>query len=267
MRKLLRGFGRFFKDIFRDSESQSTLRQVRSFRLFALVVLIILDIFLIYVILGKSVPQFYFPQDVYISNLTPNSATVSWNTKLPIESIVLLSTNGTFPLLPNLHKERFFDDKDRFFKEPNKYRLHHTTVSNLTPGTTYRFGIYVGLKRLRTVRFTTPEQGLTQSEPIILTGKVLHTDGQTQAAGLNVYYRVRSASASSSLLSTVTDPEGIWLFDASKFYTRDLSSKLEVLDNMDQIVTIDASPLGKYEVATSSASLKQWPTVTIKDKR
>jgi hypothetical protein len=267
MHILRKGLGGFFKDIFRDSDSPSTLRRIRSLKLFAIVILLFLDIFLIYFIFSKPVSPPFFPQDVFISNLTPNSASVSWSTKVPVESIVLLSDSESFPFLPFLSKERFYDDKDKYFKEPNKYRLHHVTAGNLLPGTTYRFGIYVGLKRVRQVKFTTPQNSLDSKTPSIITGKVLHTDGQTQAAGLNVYYIVTSGDNSSTLLSTISDPDGIWLFDAAKFYTKDLSGSLKVQDNLNQIVTIDASPLGKYEISTTSASLKQWPTVTLKDKR
>jgi hypothetical protein len=267
MHILSKGFRGFFRDIFKESDSPSTLKRVRSFKLFAILILAFLDIFLIYFIFSKPVSQAYYPQDVFISNLTPNSAAISWNTKTPIESIILLTDSESFPPLPFLSKERFYDDKDKFFKEPNKYRLHHVTVGNLLPGKTYKFGIYAGLKRVRQVKFTTPKNSLDATTPSIITGKVLHTDGQTQAAGLNVYYIVSSGDNRSTLLSTVSDPEGIWLFDASKLYKEDLISPLKANDNMNHIITIDASPLGKYEISTTSASLKQWPTVTLKDKR
>jgi hypothetical protein len=129
---------------------------------------------LLFVIVGVSVYEYFriAPNNVYFTNVTSNSVTVSWNTKRATSSSVL-ATEGEkrIPVAVVLKGERYFDTRDVTNAELNateqtseniseddslvakmdnfqtevvvtdrgKYYTHHVTVTNLDPETEYSF--------------------------------------------------------------------------------------------------------------------------------
>ena len=115
------------------------------------------------------------PREVHFTNITSSSVTVSWNTKSPISSCVIVNKDkGFFPInILGLGKERFYDTRDVTKAEleasekttenisngdgmevsmsdvvteikvsqKGKYYTHHVTVKNLDPESEYSFMI------------------------------------------------------------------------------------------------------------------------------
>lgn len=231
----------------------------RTYRIYLIIVLVVLDLILAGILISRPVNKAFLPDNVFISNISEDQATISWVTKRPSESKVLLSTSDKFPILPFFSRV-YKDDKDNNNKK-GLYGIHHVTVKNLLPSRTYRFGIYLGFKKLRQVKFTTAQQPLEDKSSNIVSGRVVLKD-QTGLGGVNVYLRAQTASSSSSLLSTFTDVGGQWNLDLAKLRTSDLTLKFNVDEQVKQQLIIEAGSLGGYELSTKSASLRVWPTIT-----
>lgn len=215
----------------------------------------------------KPVNIAYIPNDVFLSNITKTSATISWNTKRPDKSLSLLSLSPDLPSLSFFGNQKYTDDKDIGLKEPASYYTHHITVDNLEPGKTYRFGIYHGFKKVRQVRFNTALENLTNQESRVIFGKVVSSDRKGKVAGANIFFRARNASESSTLISTISNEAGQWSMNIGSLLKKDLSSEFLIDGGVRQEITVDATPNGRYELATRSATLQKWPTVVLREKR
>ncbi|MBI2022752.1 fibronectin type III domain-containing protein [Candidatus Daviesbacteria bacterium] len=268
---ILKKFSGFFADIFKGKEDKELFapkKRIREYKIFLIILLLILDLSLLYVLYIRPISHVYYPEDVFISNITDKQATISWTTKKGVESLVLLSKTQNFPILPIFSRQKFNDDKDKIFNDPQPYTLHHVTVSNLLPGKTYRFGMYVGVKKVRQVKFNTAsESKLSEELQSQIKGLVIAPDGKIGMPGVNVYFRASTASESSSLLSTITDEYGGWVFDTANLMNKNLSDQFVLSDGMKQEVSISAGTLGKYELSTRSASLRDWPNLVLREKR
>lgn len=250
---------------------------LRTYRLYLIVLLIVLDLILAWILISRPIKPSFLPDNVFISNLSQDQATISWVTKRPTESKVLLSTSDQFPILP-IFSTQYKDDKDlviaRTLPSPfgerkdqgdkrGVYSIHHVTVKNLLPNRTYRLGIYLGFKKLRQVKFTTAKASLEGRDDDLINGKVVSADGQSGLEGVNVYYRAQTATSSSNLLSTITSSEGGWRLDLSNLSSNDLREHFPIKDGVKQQLIVEAGPLGGYELSTKSASLRVWPTITV----
>ncbi len=266
MKKIFQGVGNFFKSIFGSRERfnlQTSRRKIRQLKIFIIIILAFLDLFLFYIVFTKPISPSFQPKNVFISNITPTQATISWTTRKSSETLVLLSESRNFPILPQFSKKRFRDDKDLAFDSPAKFNLHHVTVSGLIPGKTYRFGIYSGIKKVRQVKFTTaPNIDLASSK--IITGKVLKSDKKSPAPGVNIFFRAITASASSTLISAITDVKGEWMMDIGNLKSKDLKNEFPINSKVRQRIIIDATPLGRFQTSSRSAELRKWPTVVLR---
>lgn len=264
--KTIRGLKTFFKNIFSEREEKTPVTKLKlnSYKLFAILTLIVLNILLVVIIWLKPISFVYIPDNVFISNLTASSATISWTTKRPAESIILLSENQNFPLISTF-SQKYHDDKDVLGQKPKSYNVHHVTVKDLMPSKTYRFAIYYGVKKVRQVKFQTAANDFTNPKDLI-TGRVMASDKLTPASGVNVFYRARDARASSELLSTMTDKEGKWEFDLGALKNSQLVDIYQIKDGVRQEINIEAGSNQNYEISTKSATLKSWPTVVLKSK-
>lgn len=233
----------------------------RTYRIYLIVVLTALDLILVWILISRPVNNAFLPDNVFISNLSQNQATISWVTKRSSESKVLLSTSDKFPILPFFSRV-YKDDKDNNDKR-GLYGIHHVTVKNLLAGKTYRFAIYLGFKKLRQVKFTTAKLPVEAKSSNTVSGKVVLKD-QKGLGGVNVYWKAGDATSSSGLLSTYTDADGDWRIDLANLRRSDLSAQFELDEGVRQQLIVEAGPLGGYELATKSASLRVWPTITVK---
>lgn len=266
MKKFFKSIVAFLKNIYegRDKFNLSTSRRkIRQLKIFIIIILAFLDLFLFYIVFTKPISPSYQPKNVFISNITSSQATISWTTKKPSETLVLLSQSKNFPILPQFSKKRFRDDKDLAFGNPAKLNLHHVSVSDLMPNKTYRFGIYSGIKKVRQVKFTTaPEVEKPTSK--VISGKVLKSDKISPAPGVNIFFRALTSSSSSALISAFTDVKGEWEMDIGNLKSKDLKNEFPINKKVRQRIIIDATPLGRFQTASRSADLRRWPTVVLR---
>lgn len=119
----------------------------------------------------KASPNFQ-PKDVKVTNIEDKSATISWQTSTPTTSFVTFGQGG-------LGEQVVLDDRDQ--TSPQKRRLHHVTLKNLAPATTYLFKISSGKFTSATLKFTTAPQAFSPNglEPIF--GSVI--EGNTALGG------------------------------------------------------------------------------------
>lgn len=257
-------FRKFFREIFSEKKVIDThKKRITSLKVYLIIILFFLNLSLLIILFLKPVGTAYLPVDVFISNLTDSTATISWSTRRPAESKVLLSESADFPIVPIFSKS-YKDDKDKGLKDSFKYYTHHITVENLNPGTTYRFGIYHGVKKLRQVRFETALKNEVLHRSKIISGKIVRAD--SKVPGANVYFRSRTANSSSQLLSTISNSEGTWILDIGSLKVRNLEKNFTLSKDTRQEITIDATPYGRYEMSSKDPGQSAWPTVTLREK-
>ena len=146
--------------------------------------------------------------DVQVSNLRDVSATISWLTGTPVTGTVRYSTNpaNLDQLVP--------DDRGGAAES----RVHHATLTGLTPETTYYFDVMSGSE----VDDNSGGHYQVATGPVLsppgsdlIWGQVFESDGVTPASDVLVFLRVQDgdsagSSAQSALLSGLTDAAGYW---------------------------------------------------------
>lgn len=95
--------------------------------------------------------------NVRITNLTSNSATITWTTKKPVSGKVFLSKDNSFlPVFGNIGKEVFYDDRDTKQDQNGDFVLtsqssrvtHHVTIRKLDPDSKYYIRIGSTIKTI-----------------------------------------------------------------------------------------------------------------------
>lgn len=171
-------------------------------------------------------------REVTLSNLTSNSATISWVTDDSLKASVQFSKNNTWPILIDrlFTKDMAYDDRNTK-EEGASYvysseiasdrKIHHVTVRNLDPETTYYFRINGNFKTFSADlnSFTTLKLDDTLVEPDPVYGKVKNyvVDEPEPVDGI-IFYRVidpTDASKKSMLYSSTISPESSWSGDLS----------------------------------------------------
>jgi len=152
---------------------------------------------------GRASPG-VFPKEVKITNLSPNSFTVSWITSQAVRGNVLYGTS---------ENEIFFKALDDRGEETSSL-IHYVTLKELKPGTTYYFNLVSGGDIFdnggRPYLITTPQlSGATPSPPFILKGRA----GEE---GI-VYFSLNESLPVSSL----TDERGNFLLNLNNALRKD----------------------------------------------
>jgi len=146
------------------------------------------------------------PSEVRITNLSENSATVSFVTQNQTLASVVF---GTYPDLSSASVA--FDDRGNNISSS----IHHLTLKNLQPGTTYYFCLVSGGKTFDNQGtpyvFSTPKHtGFTPSPPFVIKGR--------QNPETIVYFSFPSSTS----LSTLTSEDGNWLLSLNNVLTKNL---------------------------------------------
>lgn len=230
--------------------------------IFILLGLIFLSYFIFlafYLIEPKSAPQ-----NVFVSNLTDAQATVSYTTKIPIRSYILVSKNGKFPLLPIFTKP-ILDDGEKNLGKNGFYATHHITISNLDPQITYKFRIYQKLKAIYEGEFKTASISESPASPSPVYGKVFTSD-KKPIVGAIVYFRAENKSNKSNLLSTLTNVNGGWSIDLANLKTADYTKQFVLTDKTIETIVVEAADNGSGKASTTVGKDKPWPDILLKKK-
>ncbi|MBI4999485.1 fibronectin type III domain-containing protein [Candidatus Gottesmanbacteria bacterium] len=177
--------------------------------IFALVLISFLGTFFVLLI---SFAREAKPENVKVTNITDQSLTLSWTTAKPTLGFVRFSG------------KKVFDDHLRVST------VHHVTLKNLKPQTSYYYRLGGGFrlfkfdkegKSLPNIKTAPVLEKISQPRPAY--GKVLTSEGKP-AARVIVYL----SPSSSSLISTLTNDQGNYSFDLSSLGTTPEPFLLEV---------------------------------------
>lgn len=185
-----------------------------------------------------SVRDNFFPRKVSVSNITGASLSISWMTDRQVEASLVINGLG--------------DIADQV-EGPSL--LHHVTVGNLSPNTSYVYRI-----KNKGKTYTQNADGnafppaktlpvltqITQPHPIF--GQVKMSDEKTPVHPAIVYLRVDDPDPApgSGLLSTFVRANGFWLLDLGNL--RDVQGRVFEFDENDlELIRVEADGLGSGE--------------------
>jgi len=112
------------------------------------------------IVIFESAPEV---QNLKITNVSDNSATITWTSSSPrLDSVVYTPEGSPANQLGLFGGERFFDDRDiiqtgsiiNYFQLKSRY-THHVTLTNLQPEKEYSFNIVGAIKSTAAAKFTT----------------------------------------------------------------------------------------------------------------
>ena len=191
------------------------------------------------------------PKNVRISNITPESFTVSWTTDKKTIGFVEQSKNN-FSTRSNA-----FDSFDR----PDY--IHNVVLRGLKPKTKYFFKINSDGSSFDNEgivwQTTTAENIDVEPTSNIISGKVVKPNG-LPVEGALVYVTV----GGSSLISTTTESEGNWFVNISKARIRTLDSYVDIQDMDTPIeIFIQSGPSGIASAQVYPISAKPVPPIIL----
>lgn len=205
------------------------------------------------------------PENVWISNVTDQSLTISWTTPKPCFGFVFYSSKKIpfalltrIPFLTSLMISHFYFPYPKIAADDHLDfdNTHHVTLKNLKPETAYYYRISTGLHLYRYYL----EEDKKQILPSIKTGPVLEElsvpepvygqvvlekDLETPVKNAIVYFK----TFESNLLSTLTSDYGNYILDLSNLRTKDFKNQV-ILDQDRPInLEVEAKPLGKGKIS------------------
>lgn len=225
-------------------------------KLFAIGILIEL---LLIIFVPKFFEQGSPTRNIFVTNITDSKATISWTTLVATKGILILSEANSFPLLPFLAPNQYVDDREKGTGEAGVHTTHYVTLTNLMPETDYYFRIYQGLKVDKKGYFKTPGLIDAPSEPKVVTGKVISSQGSHPIPGAIIYFQVGQDASSSALLSTLSGRSGDWALDISQLRTSDLNKFYDLTPQTPAKILVEGGGSGTAKLATDSATLVNWP--------
>lgn len=166
-------------------------------------------------------------QNITLSNLTDDSATISWQTSTPIASFITFGQTSP-------DEQTILDDRDTNLPtgKPKAYSIHYVTIKNLLPKTTYQYKIVSGKILSEINKFTTaaPLNSQTGFRPII--GSVLDEDKP-----LNEGVAYLSIADTATLSSLIKDT-GNFLIPLSQIRKADLSDTYPLTEDTTIKLTV-----------------------------
>lgn len=148
------------------------------------------------------------PQNIIVSDITDNSAVVSWQTSIPVASFLSFGQKEA-------GEQTVLDDRDA--KTPIARSIHYVTIKNLLPQTVYKFKITSGKTQSEINQFTTATPVTIQAAFQPVTGTII--DGDKPLSEGIVYLSVAGATTLSSIVKT----SGNFLIPLSQIRKADLS--------------------------------------------
>ncbi len=194
-------------------------------------------------------------RDVRITNVTGTSATVTWITDEPARGSVIYSKEDRwFPLLNYLGKKRAYDDRDveevsygnYAFKGWGKYYVHHVTLRDLEPKSSYYFKISSGYKTVDSKTYipiieTAGIQNVV-SDPYPAYGVVMLDSGEINndviVIARLVGYSNNGIEPRSQLLSTYTNDSGGFSIDINNVQLEDFSGNFDTNKSFSLVLDV-----------------------------
>ena len=170
---------------------------------------------------GTKAATANIPQAIQISNISESSFSVSYFTQ---EKVTGTLTYGLTPEMGSVA----FDDRDQATATASAYRVHHISVTGLSPETKYYFAISSGgdnlLKANTPYEITTAKQ---KTEPSTthapLTGEITLEDGKIPTEAIAYV-----STNGSQLLSSLVQANGSYTLGIGHMLTQDLTKEIEI---------------------------------------
>ncbi len=210
--------------------------------------------------------------DVKVTNLSSNSATITWTTEKASKGSVLFSKENSFPFYAFLVKgdrEISFDDRDIKFNDDGSVEYdkeiaegrvtHHVTLRNLEEGSEYFFRIKdkFGFVNDGVISFTTfyEQEAVNIPDPIYGT---VTSDDEKVSDGI-VFFKVMprvgdGIFTSSNWYSAALNSDGGWSGDISNLVNI-LGIYIQVEEDSRDLVVYVKSDKGDFEETTIPLTL------------
>jgi|GEM_PF-1476033 len=185
--------------------------------------------------------------DIVVSNVGDKSFSVSWVTNVAVTGQINYGTS------PDNLSSVAYDDRG----EATGDDTHHVTVSGLAANTAYYFdivsaqttddnsGAHYEVTTGPSLAFTMPE---------MVSGTVYQMDGTTPAGGVIIYAQI--GTASSQVLSGVTDANGNWALDIAPARGADFQAYYAHADGDDLVIEGQGGAQGTASATTTVGTAK-----------
>lgn len=196
------------------------------------------------------------PENLKISNITHNSATISWLTNAQTLGFIVYGQTSSL------------NSKEGENKTSN---IHHITLTNLTENTLYYFEVGVGDKTYnqdgKPYTFTTAastSEGLSHK----VFGQILNIE-LAPAENVLVYLNIKDkdghgSTGISTTLSSVTNPVGLFTLDLAKAKVADLSEPFDFSKRGDLVEIIARGPhKERSSILLDVSQTQPTPTITL----
>lgn len=188
------------------------------------------------------------PKGVRVTNITEQSFTVSWKTD-----------NKTVGYLKYGPSEKYGELQQENIGSPSP--VHHITIANLAPKTTYFFSINSEGEEYDNNgipwQVTTAPPLTTISNQILASGKIV--DQSTTPVGNAIVYLTAPGL---SPLSTTTSQNGEWVIPLSKARTTDLTENVN-LDSQIIEIFVEAGSLGLATAQINFENINPTPNIVL----
>lgn len=205
--------------------------------------------------IGKAAPENQ-PQNVFVSNVTDTSFTVSFTTPGSIDSVLTMND-------ASIGNSLILDDRDKKNGGQGKYFSHLITVPNLKNNTKYIFKLLVGTKEYYDPSYTAETASVIPEAPPSqnpIFGKVLLPDGAP--AGDSI---VSAKTQDSQLVSAITDEKGQFIIPTNSLRTSNFNQYL-ILQESSSIVITALRQTMKSTVDTTFSVAKNLPSITLQEQ-
>lgn len=197
------------------------------------------------------------PKQIKITNITDTSFSVSWITDGTIAGAVRYGTDKSIPFTAK-------DDRDETSSTVNNYSIHHATLKNLSPSTSYYFKILSQDKLFD----NNGQEYVIQTAPLISQppppndvayGIITKQDG-SPAPGVIVYLTLANATEQ----STITKSSGSWVIPLSPVRSKNLTSYLSYDQEASiEELTIQGGAMGTASVIATTKYDSPMPTIAL----
>lgn len=197
----------------------------------------------------------YTPEEIRVTNLTDTSFTVSYITKESVLGTLTYNSSDT-------DNKIALDDRDQQSGTPQPYLIHHITVKNLSPNTTYNYSIISSNKTfldkeqpfsIKTL--DTLNQNPSRQPPIV--GTVADIDGSHNENTI-----VLLVTNNAQTLSTLVKSDGSFVMPLNALRTDNFSSYLSFAPD-SVIKLLVESPKGKATVSVLASQINPVPLITL----
>lgn len=163
------------------------------------------------------------PQNITFTNMTEDTAVISWQTNSATPSFITFGQN-------NPGEQTVLEDRDT--SSPKPRLTHYVTLENLLPQTSYQFRIISGKVTSAPFKFETAPPSTSQTGFTPIIGSVLDNDGRLEN-GI-AYLSIQGATTQSSLVKT----GGSFLIPISQIRKADLSDVFPLTEGTIGKITI-----------------------------